>query len=93
MAEFVGSLPPATAGGASPPKGQYEEFADELKLKPLVWAKWPRSFDGDKNRAASTVNNLRRGNYVSFRPPGHWQFAMRSAEVYIRYVGANHDGL
>lgn len=95
--KFVEALPKAS-GPTGGPRPDYQDFANEMKKNPYLWAEFPRTFD-NTNQCSNVVRGVKRSEYAAFRPYSRngeefvWQVAQRRGRVYIRTIPADETSV
>lgn len=80
---WVSDLPPAGSNGDAQRRREAEQFAAELKDRPLQWAIYPFAQSYSAARATSSRINLGR---ISTFAKGY-EAVQRGGSVYVRYIG------
>lgn len=80
--EFVGELP-FKAYQHRVPGSLMREFAQALRSRPGMWAKWPTSLHA--STCGGYTTKIRNGAFLAFREG--FDATSRNGVLYVRYVG------
>jgi hypothetical protein len=90
---IVWSDPPAAQHGSG---SKHEEFANDLRDNPGVWATTDDGLLDDKANA-SQVQMIQKGRGAAYRPAGSFKAVARKNEsgdrynIFVRYIGENGE--
>lgn len=89
---FVNDLPPAARRGRKSSRNQkrgvHERFANALRAKPGIWAKFPSKLK--LTTRYSYVTYINSGRLPAFAEPG-FEAAVRGGELHVRWVPTEND--